>query len=77
MLVLDPSKRYNTEQILNHKWTKMGELNAQFDEMIAEYDKVAITANGPSPINELIVQHMVSLGIERDLIVQVNCLLVD
>ena len=83
MLVLDPVKRYNTQQILNHSWTKMGGADPTFDQMMEDHKHQSTedTVEDEEPINEAIVQQIENLGlamVNRDMIIQVSlslCLL--
>ncbi|XP_072033828.1 serine/threonine-protein kinase SIK3-like isoform X2 [Amphiura filiformis] len=74
MLVLDPVRRYNTEQILNHPWTKMGEPDPAFDHMMEEYNNQSLeNGEDDDPINEAIVQQIENIGLDlvnRDMIIQ-------
>ncbi len=75
MLVLDPSRRYSTKQILNHRWTKSGEPDPAFDQMMEEYDNQSLVDEEEEPINEAIVQQIVNLGLElvdREMVIQVS-----
>ncbi|XP_030833605.1 uncharacterized protein LOC593886 isoform X2 [Strongylocentrotus purpuratus] len=67
MLILDASRRYTTDQVLNHRWTKGDGPDPVFDKMFAEHN---VQSNQEEPVNELILQHMVSMGLKTEAIMQ-------
>lgn len=74
MLVLDPVKRFSTKHVFSHRWTKDCEPDPKFEQMLTEYERIAGSPEQlmESTLNEQIIHNMVSLGIERESIIQVN-----
>ena len=68
MLVLEPTRRYTTEQVLNHRWTKSDGPDPTFDKMFAEHN---METNRDDGVNETVLQHMVSTGLHREKILEV------
>ncbi|XP_041470128.1 serine/threonine-protein kinase SIK3-like, partial [Lytechinus variegatus] len=67
MLILDPGRRYTTDQVLNHRWTKADGADPVFDKMFKEHN---VESDREEPVNELILQHMVSMGLKTEDIMQ-------
>ncbi|GAB6027427.1 hypothetical protein CHUAL_001693 [Chamberlinius hualienensis] len=66
MLVVDPDKRVNIQQVLKHKWILMGGEDAEFDQVLNEYN---YNNEEEELINQGIVDHMLKLqGMENEMI---------
>ena len=69
MLLIDPERRLAMRDVINHKWMRMRGEDVEFERLIAtsldavDYDEV---------LNELVLQHMETLGIERQQTVEVR-----
>ncbi|XP_025067735.1 serine/threonine-protein kinase SIK3 isoform X3 [Alligator sinensis] len=69
MLVLDPSKRLSMEQICKHKWMKLGELDAEFDRLIAECQHLKAERQ-MEPLNEDVLLAMADMGLDKERTIQ-------
>ncbi|XP_071510023.1 uncharacterized protein [Diadema antillarum] len=67
MLVLDAGRRYTTDQVLSHRWTKADGPDPIFDKMFAEHNA---ETDCEEPVNEGVLQQMVSMGLKRENILQ-------
>ena len=70
MLTIDPVKRATIEDILHHRWVKVGGEDPEFDRLIAESLQPPLTED--EPMNELVLQHMQSLDISREQTIKVR-----
>ncbi|XP_077985470.1 serine/threonine-protein kinase SIK3-like [Glandiceps talaboti] len=66
MLVLDPNKRYNIDQVTTHKWFKMGEEDVVLEQLISDSRNQSDIEHIDEPINEQILQHMVNIGFDKE-----------
>ncbi|XP_074652388.1 serine/threonine-protein kinase SIK3-like isoform X2 [Tubulanus polymorphus] len=67
MLVIDPNKRLTMEEIIRHKWIQVGSTPDDvkvFNEILEQYNNN--TCSEPETINEVVLSHMESLGINRE-----------
>ncbi|XP_067364095.1 serine/threonine-protein kinase SIK3 homolog isoform X3 [Channa argus] len=65
MLVLEPSKRLTMEQICKNKWMRQGDLDPDFDRLIAECEQVK-TERETELINEQVLMAMCEMGLDRE-----------
>ncbi|XP_054853817.1 serine/threonine-protein kinase SIK3 isoform X1 [Eublepharis macularius] len=65
MLVLDPSRRLSMEQICKHKWMKLGEVDAEFDALIAECHHLKVERQ-MEPLNDDVLLAMAEMGLDKE-----------
>ncbi|XP_042333047.1 serine/threonine-protein kinase SIK3 isoform X2 [Sceloporus undulatus] len=65
MLVLEPSRRLSMEQICKHKWMKLGEVDTEFDTLIAECQHLKIERQ-MEPVNEDVLLAMAEMGLDKE-----------
>ncbi|XP_061449408.1 serine/threonine-protein kinase SIK3 isoform X2 [Rhineura floridana] len=65
MLVLEPSRRLSMEQICKHKWMKLGEVDAEFDTLIAECQHLKVERQ-MEPLNEDVLLAMAEMGLDKE-----------
>nr|XP_056716405.1 serine/threonine-protein kinase SIK3 [Euleptes europaea] len=65
MLVLDPSRRLSMEQICKHKWMKLGEVDAEFDVLIAECHHLKVERQ-MEPLNDEVLLAMAEMGLDKE-----------
>ncbi|XP_060106904.1 serine/threonine-protein kinase SIK3 isoform X2 [Heteronotia binoei] len=65
MLVLDPSRRLSMEQICKHKWMKLGEVDAEFDALIAECHHLKVERQ-LEPLNDEVLLAMAEMGLDKE-----------
>lgn len=70
MLTIDPVKRASVEEILNHRWVKLAGEDPEFDKLIGKSFRPPQVED--DPLNELVLQHMLSLDIDRDQTIKVS-----
>ncbi|XP_076800725.1 uncharacterized protein LOC143445481 isoform X2 [Clavelina lepadiformis] len=68
MLRVCPNKRYSVKQVCSHKWIAMGGKDAVFEKLVQDCSNTQ-ELNEKEPLNELILNEMVSAGIDREKIV--------
>jgi serine/threonine protein kinase len=69
LLCIDPAKRITIPEIVSHRWMKMGGEDAEFDRLIAE--SMAPDDMEVVQPNDLILDQMTVLGLDRDKIIAV------
>ena len=70
MLVIDPEKRLTMKEITNNKWMKLDGDDEDFQKLIA--DSLEPIDEADEPLNEMVMQHMEGLGIDRESTVEVR-----
>ena len=75
MLQIDPAKRATMREVVNHKWMKIGGEDPVFDNLIEESLTKPLSHTGQ--LNDIVLQHMESLGIERDKTIDVRKMTID
>lgn len=70
MLTIDPVKRASVEEILSHRWVKLAGEDPEFDKLISQSFRPPQVED--EPLNELVLQHMQSLDIDRDQTIKVS-----
>ncbi|KAH0623367.1 hypothetical protein JD844_031637 [Phrynosoma platyrhinos] len=65
MLVLEPSRRLSMEQICKHKWMKLGEVDTEFDTLIAECQHLKVERQ-MEPLNEDVLLAMAEMGLDKE-----------
>ncbi|CAH1796976.1 unnamed protein product, partial [Owenia fusiformis] len=69
MLTVDCNKRISMREIVQHEWMKLGGEDPEFERLISDSLQI-LSINDDSEPSETILQHLESLGIERDKVVQ-------
>ena len=69
LLCIDPAKRITIPEIVSHRWMKIGGDDPEFSRLIAE--SMAPIDTEETNLNQLILDHMTSLGLDRNKIVSV------
>ncbi|KAK3581717.1 hypothetical protein CHS0354_015347 [Potamilus streckersoni] len=64
MLTVEAEKRTVIEQIIHHSWMKQGDDNADFEQMIMEYNIPMDTDPEIENLNAAVLQHMSSLNMD-------------
>ena len=75
MLVIDPEKRLTMKEITNNKWMKLDGDDEDFQKLIA--DSLEPIDEADEPLNEMVMQHMEGLGIDRESTVEVRSMYKD
>ena len=69
LLCIDPAKRITIPEIVSHRWMKVGGDDPEFNKLIAE--SMLPSDMEDSNLNQLILDHMTSLGLDRNKIIAV------
>ncbi|XP_067679924.1 serine/threonine-protein kinase SIK3-like [Haliotis asinina] len=67
MLIVDANKRLSVDQIITHKWMKLGDIDEEFQEMIQEYNQVDdLDPSRTIQPNPQILQYIEELGFDKE-----------
>lgn len=64
LLCTDPHKRITINEIVCHKWMKIGGEDQAFDKLIEE--SLSSQVAELRPLNQAVLQHMQNLGLDRE-----------
>ncbi|XP_068601452.1 serine/threonine-protein kinase SIK3 homolog [Brachionichthys hirsutus] len=65
MLVLEPSRRLTMEQICKNKWIRQGDLDPDFDRLIAECEQVKTEREAELILDQVLIA-MSEMGLDRE-----------
>ena len=70
MLVIDPLKRISMQEIVGHRWVKLGGDDPEFEELIQE--SLSPGSEEHRALNDAVLQHMDTIGMNKDKAVEVT-----
>ncbi|CAI9723042.1 serine/threonine-protein kinase SIK3-like isoform X1 [Octopus vulgaris] len=66
MLVVDPVKRISIEQVINHKWMKIGGPDKVFEQLISNCNGSSELIQETNHLNEQVLNYMESFKLDRE-----------